>query len=87
MSNLTVFFFFFDNNALPAQATASSAAITVPVVVATTPTITTSTAEKKITKRKMSELRDGWKDSAGKLHSARHFDYMSYHKTLSTIIW
>ena len=75
-----------NSNALHEQAASFSTLITVPVDVATTLTTTTSTAQNKIMKRELSELRDGWKDSAGKLHRA-HLDAMPYHKTSSKILW
>jgi hypothetical protein len=34
---------------------------------------------------KLPEPRDGWKDSAGKIHRA-HSDAISYHKTMSAIL-
>ncbi len=72
-----------DSNAAQAQAVAT-AAMALPV--ATTTPLTTIPAEEKIIKRKLPEPRDGWKDSAGKLHRA-HSDAMSYHKTISAALW
>ena len=37
-------------------------------------------------KRKLPEPRDGWKDASGKTHKV-HLDAITYHKTLSAILW
>jgi len=37
-------------------------------------------------KRKLPEPRDGWKDATGKTHKA-HLDSITFHKTLSAILW
>jgi hypothetical protein len=83
MSNLSNYLVA-DNIAVQGHAVAT-VAMTVPAAPATTPSSTTS-AEKKIIKRNVPEPRDGWKYTACKLHRA-HSDAMSYHKTMSAILW
>jgi hypothetical protein len=73
-----------DSSAIQAQEAATAATAT--HTVDTTTPLTTTTAEKKIIKRKLPEPRDGWKDSTDKLHRA-HSDAMSYHKTMSAMLW
>ena len=78
------------SNCLIAHSSASQAQAAATVAAALPATditpLTTTAAEKKVIKRKLPEPRDGWKDSAGKLHRA-HSDAMSYHKAISAILW
>jgi hypothetical protein len=85
VANLTAFCVA-ESSVLHAQAAATAPA---PVFSAPTVPATTSSkavADKKIMKRKLPEPSDGWKDASGKTHRA-HLDAMTFHKTVSAILW
>jgi hypothetical protein len=66
-----------------AAATVAASATLAPPVSTTT---SKAVSDKKIMKRKLPELRGGWKDGTSKNHKA-HLEAITFHKTLSTILW